>query len=54
MDNSQDRGEIVENHVDSSEAKIAERRAAMRKIAVGAFTVPVVLAALTSTPAHAS
>ena len=53
MDLPQDQNEGADSTSDSSDTKTAERRDLMRKLAVGAFAVPVVLAALTSTPAAA-
>lgn len=44
----------ADHAIEDVNANAARRRAIMRKLAVGAFAAPVILAALTATPAHAS
>ncbi|WP_016747244.1 hypothetical protein [Rhizorhabdus wittichii] len=54
MENPHEQDVSAESSVEQADDATADRRALMRKLAVGAFAVPVVLAALSSTPAHAS
>lgn len=54
MDNLPDRDERVDCPNGEIDRGLAERRSLMRKFAVGAFAVPVILATLSSKAAAAS